>query len=247
MFGDSSPSMPSTLRCASCERRWATNSAAPLSASATADAASGQEKAKVLNKSSVMPGRLRENRLCTKAKLRSRLIRLRLEREQLARPLDALERVAPDRHEAGALGLARGVRERRGDEPALLDGAAERRDAARLVHGRPDDGEVEPLPAADIAVEDLPDVETEIGIGDGELARRAVLVQSGKTCAHQGLGVKRRPAGLAGLAGREDRERAVADELQDVTAGLVHGGDDRLRIVVEEGDDLAGRRGLGDA
>src|SRR3954452_23903449 len=104
MFGDSSPSMPSTLRCASCERRWATNSAAPLSASATADAASGQEKAKVLNKSSVMPGRLRENRLCTKAKLRSRLIRLRLEREQLARPLDALERVAPDRHEAGALG-----------------------------------------------------------------------------------------------------------------------------------------------
>src|SRR5689334_17932937 len=81
-----------------------------------------------------------------------------LDREQLLRPLDAFERIAPDRDEAGALGRERRVREGRGDEHVLLDRAAERGDAARLVHGRADDREIEALPAADVAVEDLADM-----------------------------------------------------------------------------------------
>ena len=59
------------------------------------------------------------------------------------------------------------------------------------------------------------------------------------------LGAKRRLArGRHVLAG-EDREHAVADQLQHVAAGLMNGVDRGFRIIVEERNDLVGPDALG--
>ena len=60
-------------------------------------------------------------------------------------------------------------------------------------------------------------------------------------------GVERGGAGAAPLLGREDREHAVADQLQHVAGVLVDRRDDSVGVVVEQRDDLLRRRGVGNA
>ena len=69
--------------------------------------------------------------------------------------------VLADRDEAASLFID-GIGEGRRNEQWLIDRTAERKDAARLVHGRADDREIEPFLAADIAEEDLTEMQAEI-------------------------------------------------------------------------------------
>src|ERR1700757_5258053 len=78
---------------------------------------------------------------------------LRVDGEKLLRATHAAQRIAPDRDQPA--GRPEGAGEGGGDQHRLVDRAAHRGDAADLVDGRPDDGEVEPLLAADIAEEHL--------------------------------------------------------------------------------------------
>src|SRR6185437_2995340 len=86
---------------------------------------------------------------------------LRLEREQLLWAPDAAQGVAADRDQALPRRAAR-CREGGREEDVLVGRAAHRGDPAGFVDGGADDGEVEPVLAADIAVEDLADMKAEI-------------------------------------------------------------------------------------
>ena len=57
---------------------------------------------------------------------------------------------------------------------------------------------------------------------------------------------KRATAGVGRIVRLEDRQHAVADQFQHIAARLVDRRDDRIGIVVEEGDDLVRRGGVGD-
>ena len=61
-----------------------------------------------------------------------------------------------------------------------------------------------------------------------------------------GLGRRARTAGVRRIIGPEDRQHAVADQLQHFAARFVDRGDDRIGVVVEQRDDLVGRGGVGD-
>jgi hypothetical protein len=74
----------------------------------------------------------------------------------------------------------------------------------------------------------------------------AARVQGRDPLPGQGFRHKRAAAGLGGIIGLKDRQRAVADQLEHVAAGLVHRRDDRLGIVVQERDDLLGLCRVGD-
>ena len=87
-----------------------------------------------------------------------------IEREKLLRLRDPAQRVAADRYEpaAHAVNVSEGLR----DQHWLLDRPAHGGDPAGLVDCRPDHGEIEPLGAADIAVEHLAYMQAEIHVGD---------------------------------------------------------------------------------
>jgi len=89
----------------------------------------------------------------------------RIEREELLRVLDAAQCIAPDRDEPAAFQSVHRLRESLRQQDAALHRAAHRGDASDLVDRRPDDREIEPLVAADIAVEHLADMQSEINIG----------------------------------------------------------------------------------
>ena len=65
-------------------------------------------------------------------------------------------------------------RECRGCQGVAVDRAAQRDDAADLVDRGADHREVQPVLAADIAVEHLPDVQAQIGVGQGQALRGAL-------------------------------------------------------------------------
>src|SRR5258705_1377594 len=87
----------------------------------------------------------------------------RIERELLLRLGDAEKREATHRNQAASYALD--VGKRRGGQNGLIDRTAHRRNAACLVHGRANDGKVQPLAATDIAVENFADMQTKIHLG----------------------------------------------------------------------------------
>src|SRR5260370_1836437 len=93
----------------------------------------------------------------------ARWLCVRIEREQLLRLGDAAQRVAPHRNQAASYALD--VGKRRGGQNGLIDRTAHRRNAACLVHGRANDGKVQPLAATDIAVENFADMQTTLHLG----------------------------------------------------------------------------------
>ena len=92
---------------------------------------------------------------------------------------DAAQRVAADRDQPRAVRFVGGGGEGRRQQHVALDRAAHGGDAADLVDGRADDGEVEPVGAADIAVEHLADMQAEIGLGDRQAGGGAARVDVG--------------------------------------------------------------------
>src|SRR3546814_5839076 len=94
-----------------------------------------------------------------------------------------------------------------------LDRAAHGGDPADLVHRRPDHGEVEPVGAADVAVEDVADVEAEIDRGDRPLLRRPAGVELAHATPQLGLRPERGPARLRPI-GAGERSEEPTSELQ---------------------------------
>ena len=60
------------------------------------------------------------------------------------------------------------------------------------------------------------------------------------------LGAKHRAFGKHQVFAGEHRKHAIADQFQDVAAGVMDGVDGGLRIIIEERDDLVGRNAFGD-
>lgn len=99
-------------------------------------------------------------------------------------------------------------RQCRRDENRSVEALAERGEAGDLVRRRPDDGKIEPLFDADVAVADVADMQ---GDADGE--RRpgglpARGVQSGET--DEGFLCRRRGCGDGGCIGRAIFDRPIA-------------------------------------
>src|SRR5438094_9947269 len=110
-----------------------------------------------------------------------------IEREELLRVLDAAQCVAPDRDEPAALQSVHRLREGLRQQHAALDRAAHRGDARNLVDRRPDDREIEPLVAADVAVEHLADMEAEIDFGRRQVVAGPASVELDKALVQRRL------------------------------------------------------------
>ncbi len=110
----------------------------------------------------------------------------------------------------------------------------------------PIDGEIQAILAADIAVEYIPDVKTQIDRRNGSLLGASAGIQELEALLQTRLSAQGATTGVSGIVRLEDRQYAVTDQLQHVAAGLVDRRDDRIRVVVEQRDDLIGRRRIGD-
>src|ERR1700758_5582658 len=105
---------------------------------------------------------------------------------------------------------------RRRHKNRLIDRTAHRGNAACLIHGRSKDGKVEPLPASDLAIKDIPDMQTQIHVGQWLALGCAVLVQFGNPLPCRDCRAQCRVAGMHAVFSREDRKNAIADELEYV-------------------------------
>src|SRR5258706_2066114 len=135
---------------------------------------------------------------------------LKHQREDLARVAHAAQDVAPERLEAGAATLGRRGEGGR-DEDLAIEGLAQRLDARHLVDGGADDGEVDAVGGADIAVEHLAEMEREIDGGDRLAGGRA---RSGERVER----LHRLGGGIEGGAAGPDPVRPLPSE------GGEHGG-----------------------
>src|SRR5258708_7589935 len=96
--------------------------------------------------------------------------------EELLGVAQAAERIAADGGQTRA-GVAQSGGEGGGEEQGLVDGAAHGGDATRLVDRRADDGEIEAVGAADIAEEDLADMQAQIYLRHRQALGAAALIQ----------------------------------------------------------------------
>src|ERR1700733_14780989 len=112
--------------------------------------------------------------------------------------------------------LGAGLRERRREKDWLIHGPAHRRDAAHLVDGGPNDREIEALLAADVAVEDLAEMEPEIHFGRWQAFFEPARIQGCDRLSRGVCGVERGRASATSFLSRKDRKHAVADQLQEV-------------------------------
>jgi hypothetical protein len=137
-----------------------------------------------------------------------------IERKQLLGVRHTAQRVAADRNQAAPDVADIGKRRRHQDR--LIDRTAHGRNAARFVHGWANDGEVEPIAAADGAVEHFADMQAEIHVGNRLAGRCASPLEFGNTLARRGRSRQRRAAGMNAIFGREDCESAIADQFEYV-------------------------------
>ncbi len=117
----------------------------------------------------------------------------------------------------------------------------------RQVDGGADHGEIQSIQRADIAVDDVADVQADPGFEDGPFGPGAAAVQRVEPGQRGASGGERAGRGIGFIMSvdTKDREHAVADELQHV-APL---GSDRTRhtleIIVQHLDNVAGRELVG--
>ena len=86
--------------------------------------------------------------------------------------------------------------------------------------------------AADIAVENLSDMQAEIHVGDRLALLRRALVQLDDAWRAAIAAASAAVAGMRAVFGGEDRKRAVADQLEHIAALVVDRRDDDVGIVV---------------
>jgi hypothetical protein len=118
---------------------------------------------------------------------------------------------------------------------------------AGVVDRRPDDGEVEPAPRPDVAEPDLAEMQRQPE-GERRLAGGVASPVQRVDRREGGLGGGERPAaGVGGVvAGGKDRQQAVAEELEDLAAGLGERGGQAVESVVERGDHHSARHVVGE-
>src|SRR5437899_1262251 len=155
-------------------------------------------------------------------------VEIRVGSEQLQRLSYTAQCVAPDGDQSASYFRAGGVGKIGREQHILLDRPAHRQDPADLVDCRADDREIEAVLAADIAVEDIADVKRQIDLAGRQSGGGALAVQLDDALAHSYRGGERAQASFFAILGRENRERAVADQLQHITTMAVHGRDDYL-------------------
>ena len=103
-----------------------------------------------------------------------------------------------------------------------MDRAAHCGNPACLVDGGADHGEIEALAAADVAVKHFANMKSKVHVSDGQATRSAPRIQFGNS-VERGRGCRqRRGASTHAIVGGKDRQRAIADELQNVTAMIIN-------------------------
>ena len=143
----------------------------------------------------------------------------RIEREQVLRLSDPTQRKAADGREAPLFYCNR-FRKGRRDEDRLVHRTAHRRDAGDLIDRRADHCEIEPLLAADVAVEHTPRWRPRY-IRSWEALGRASHIERRDRLAGFLCRVERGGTGAGAILGREDRQHPVADQLEDIARMLV--------------------------
>src|SRR5207244_12082165 len=88
-----------------------------------------------------------------------------IKRVEFLCPRDTPQRVAPDRHQPLPIGRTGRIDKSSREQHIALDRTTHYGDAVYFVDSRANDGEVESVEAADVAVEDLTDMQTEIDLG----------------------------------------------------------------------------------
>src|SRR5215469_6261179 len=92
-------------------------------------------------------------------------VEARFRDEEFLRLRDASQRIAADRDEAPAQFRAERVGEARRQQQILFDRPAHGEDPADFVDGRANNREIKTIPAADITIEDVADVQRQIDGG----------------------------------------------------------------------------------
>ena len=110
-----------------------------------------------------------------------------VERVELLRPADAAQRETADRDQPVAQLFGQGLAEFGGRQRVAVHRAAHGADAADLVDRRPDDGEIQPVLAADVAVEHLAHMQAEVDLGGRPPLRAAPGVERVEVLAQLGL------------------------------------------------------------
>jgi hypothetical protein len=175
----------------------------------------------------------------------SRALRLEPQREYLRRLLYPSEDVGTKRFKPLSVGNRRGERGR--NEDLAAERFAQRFDARNLVDRRADDCEVKAIDGADIAIEDLADVEGEIDDGNGLPYPGSIGVKSVDAPHRFGGGVKRAATGFTARRAHQGkaREHAIAKELQHLSPAWPQRGRQRLEDVVEHFNKNRPRRRIG--
>jgi hypothetical protein len=112
-------------------------------------------------------------------------------------------------------GLDTGKRGR--NQNGLINRGAHGGNADDLIHRWADDGEVEPFAAPDVAVENLPDMQTEIHIGDRGSFQLPAFIQGDYSiacsygCGQCGTG------GMSPVCRGENRKRAISGDMLSPT------------------------------
>ena len=143
------------------------------------------------------------------------------------------------------------VGDRRGERGRNQDLAAERFaqrfDARHLVDRRADDCEVKAIDRADIAIENLADVEREVDDGSSLPCSYSIGVHSVDAQHRFGAGVERAGTGFTARRVHEGkaREHAIAKELQHLSPAWAQRGREHLEDVIEHFNKDRPRRRVG--
>ena len=175
----------------------------------------------------------------------SRALRLEPQRENLRRLPYPAEPVSTKRFKPLSVGDRRGERGR--NENLAAERFAQRFDARNLVDRRADDCEVKAIDGADVAIEDVADVEREVDDGNWLPCPCPIDVKSIDAPHRFGGGVERAATGFT--AGRvhegKAREHAIAKKLQHLSPAWAQRGRQRLEDVVEHFNKNRPRRRVG--
>ncbi len=169
-----------------------------------------------------------------------------LQREDLPVLAHPAQRVPAERPQPAGVARRRGELGR--DQHPCRQRLAQGLDPRRLVDRRPDDREVEPVGGADIAIEHLADMQSEVDRGNRLAGPSPFPIQPIDRMHRLDRGVERFAAALPrpGRADRKGGEHAVAEEFQHLPAATAQRRGQGLEDVVEQCHHGEARRGVGD-
>ena len=163
-----------------------------------------------------------------------------IEGVEILRAPDAAQREPAGRDQIAPAGRIQSGPKGRRRQQVAVDRTAHRSDPADLVDRRPHHREIEPVLAADIAVEHFADMQTDIGRCRRPALGGTAHIERGHVSPETMLGLQRRAPGDADVLIGKHREHAIAHQLQHIAAGIVDRIDGGLGIIVEKRNDFVG-------